>query len=150
MGTTDSGAGIPVFAPDLRSIVAGLVAMVGFGSAAVAAVGLAASIPLLLVSGLVGGGITGWLAVDASRVFRTSNAVLVGGVHAAIAAGAGGAIVYLYVLTSSQGLSDVIASGGGGVHLLLVGSPLAVVFFGLEGVVGGAVGSAARVAIPAG
>lgn len=144
MSTPDRGAEIPFFRPDLRSILAGLSAMLALVAAAVAAVGFAGSIPILFASGVLGAAITGWLTVDTSRVSRLYNAVLIGVVHAVVTAGFGGAVVYLSVLASPTGVSGIIASGNGGVHLLFVASPLAVVFFAAEGILGGAIGSASR------
>lgn len=125
----------------------GVIITLGLIGAGIWTVGLVDSLPLVLVSGILGAAVTGWITARDADVTWSSQAVIVGVLQGVLAAGIAGVVFYGLVITGAMGttVAGIIDRGEGGAYLLLIASPLAFVLFGLEGVVGGALGGVAYV-----
>lgn len=124
---------------ELKVVLAGTAVTLAGCGVAIAAVGLVGAVPAVLFSGLAGGVVTGWLS---STEVGTAIDVQQGGFYGLHASGLAGIVL----LVALQVLDAPAEVQGGSAVLLLVASPMVVVVFALEGLVGGYVGSGLQIA----
>lgn len=122
---------------DLGPIAVGAGVLLGTSALAALLAGPVDAVPAIMVAGVLGGAVTGWLGVDAVEV---GDSLQRGGFLGLHASGLGGVVVLAAML-----VIDVSAMAEeGDVLLLFVASPVAVVAFALEGLLGGYVGGGLR------
>lgn len=121
----------------LTPIVVGTAALLATGGLSVAIAGPIRAVPVLLVTGIFGGAVSGWLGNTATKL---STALQHGGFLGLHASGLGGLIVFIAFLF----VDTATVPQRGDVFLLFVASPLAPVVFALEGLLGGYLGSGLR------
>lgn len=121
-----------------RPVVAGASVLLVIGALAIWLVGPVSAVPAIILAGILGGTVAGWASNDTVEVL---DALQHGGFLGLYASGIGGMVVFAVFLT----MDVATMAQEGDAHLLLVASPLAIVLFALEGLVGGYVGSGLRV-----
>jgi len=121
---------------DRRSITLGAVAMVGPSVLAILVLGLDSAVVPIVLSGVLGGFVAGWASPDPDATAYERRA---GGLHGMNAAGLGGLVLVAGLLAL-----DVPATAEGGISLLLVASPFALLVFVAGGFVGGYAGMTLR------
>ena len=122
---------------DRRSIVLGAVAMLCPSALAILVLGLADAVLPILFSAVFGGFVAGWSCPDPAARAHENRA---GGLHGVNAAGLGGLILVVGLLALD--LPATVEDGG--ISLLFVASPFALIVFVAAGFVGGYVGIVLR------
>lgn len=111
--------------------------MLGIALPTIAVAGLLGAIPVLLLSGIVGGAVTGWYTSSRSTLI---GQLQLGGFHGLHASGAGGIVLFLLFLF----LDAATIATDEDVLVFLVASPMAVVVYAVTGLFGGYLGSGLR------